>query len=86
MALSAFGSRNRRVSRSVSGRAKRKTRNDFHWIVDRAAPVLTESPEPLYLFVFSTFGSKMLWAVVTNGNVFGLLAANSYKNNHNAPG
>ncbi|AAN33906.1 hypothetical protein BSS2_II0687 [Brucella suis bv. 1 str. S2] len=35
---------------------------------------------------FRTFGSKMLWAVVTNGNVFGLLAANSYKNNHNAPG
>ncbi|QPN29270.1 hypothetical protein I5770_13195 [Brucella sp. BO2] len=55
MALSAFGSRNRRVSRSVSGRAKRKTRNDFHWIVDRAVPVLTESPEPLYLFVFSYF-------------------------------
>ncbi|EFM55905.1 Hypothetical protein BIBO1_2448 [Brucella inopinata BO1] len=28
----------------------------------------------------------MLWAVVTNGNVFGLLATNPYKNNHNAPG
>ncbi|EEZ34174.1 LOW QUALITY PROTEIN: predicted protein, partial [Brucella sp. 83/13] len=29
--------------------------NDFHWIGDRAVPVLTESPEPLYLFVFSYF-------------------------------
>ncbi|APX68988.1 hypothetical protein BKD03_04375 [Brucella sp. 09RB8471] len=55
MALSAFGSRNRMVSRSVSGRAKRKTRNDFHWIVDRAVPVSKKPPEPLDLFVFSHF-------------------------------